>query len=195
MNIEPFFVSGMLVALAELGDKTQLLSLCLICRFHKPIPIVLGILFSTIFNHAGAAFFGEMVTNYIGPDLLRWILGISFIAMAGWVLIPDKLDDDVDVKRKGKGDVGIFITTFIAFFMAEMGDKTQLATIALAAKYQAFIMVVAGSTLGMMAANVPVVYFGKKIIAKLPLPVIHRIVAVLFVLIGVLVLVGDNIHL
>lgn len=195
MNIEPFFVSGMLVALAELGDKTQLLSLCLICRFHKPIPIVLGILFSTIFNHAGAAFFGQLVTNYIGPDLLRWMLGISFIATAGWVLIPDKLDDDVDVKRKGKGDIGIFITTFIAFFMAEMGDKTQLATIALAAKYQAFIMVVAGSTLGMMAANVPVVYFGKKIIAKLPLPVIHRIVAVLFVVIGVLVLVGDNIHL
>lgn len=194
MNIEPFFVSGMLVALAELGDKTQLLSLCLICKFHKRAPIILGILLSTIVNHAGAAFFGQLVTNYIGPDVMRWILGVSFIAMAGWVLIPDKLDD-VDVKDKAKGDIAIFITTFITFFMAEMGDKTQLATIALAAKYQAFALVVAGSTLGMMVANVPVVYFGKKIIAKLPLPIIHRIVAALFVVIGVLVLVGDKLHM
>ena len=194
MNIEPLFVSGMLVALAELGDKTQLLSLCLICRFHKPIPIILGILCSTILNHAGAAYFGQMITGTIGPDALRWILGASFIAMAGWVLIPDRLDD-VDVKRKGKGDIGIFITTFIAFFMAEMGDKTQLATIALAAKYQAFMMVVIGSTIGMMIANVPVVYFGKKIIATLPLPIIHRVVAALFVVIGVLVLVGDAIKI
>ena len=191
MNIEPFFVSGMLVALAELGDKTQLLSLCLICKFHKRAPIILGILFSTIINHAGAAFFGQIITGTIGPDVLRWILGLSFIAMALWVLIPDKLDD-VDVKSRSKNNLGIFITTFIAFFMAEMGDKTQLATIALAAKYQAFEMVVAGSTLGMMLANVPVVYYGKKIIAKLPLPIIHRVVAVLFVVIGVLVLVGDN---
>ena len=194
MIFEPFFVSGMLVALAELGDKTQLLSLCLICKFHKRMPIILGILFSTILNHAGAAFFGQLVTSTIGPDVMRWILGVSFIAMAGWVLIPDKLDD-VDVKDKAKGNIGIFITTFIAFFMAEMGDKTQLATIALAAQYQAFVMVVLGSTIGMMVANVPVVYFGKKIIAKLPLPIIHRIVAALFVVIGVLVLVGDNFKL
>ncbi len=194
MNIEPFFVSGMLVALAELGDKTQLLSLCLICKFHKRIPIILGILFSTLLNHAGAAFFGQIITSTIGSDVLRWILGLSFIVMAGWVLIPDRLDD-VDVKSRGHNDFGIFITTFIAFFMAEMGDKTQLATIALAAKYQAFEMVVAGSTLGMMLANVPVVYYGKKIITKLPLPIIHRVVAVLFVVIGVLVLVGDSIKI
>ena len=184
MILEPFVVSSLMVALAELGDKTQLLSLCLICKFHKRAPIIWGILAATIVNHAGAAFFGEIITKFIGPDVLRWILGVSFIAMAGWVLIPDKLDD-VDVK---KNQMGIFATTFIAFFMAEMGDKTQLATIALAAKYQAFAWVVVGSTLGMMAANVPVVYFGKKIIAKLPLPIIHRIVAVLFVVIGVLVL-------
>jgi putative Ca2+/H+ antiporter (TMEM165/GDT1 family) len=177
-----------MVALAELGDKTQLLSLCLICRFHKRMPIILGILFSTIVNHAGAAYFGEIVTQTIGPDVLRWILGVLFILMAIWVLIPDKLDD-VDVKRGAHTDIGIFITTFVTFFMAEMGDKTQIATIALAAKYQAFVMVVAGSTLGMMLANVPVVYFGKKIIAKLPLPLIHKVVAALFIVIGVLVLV------
>ncbi|MDX1923475.1 MAG: TMEM165/GDT1 family protein [Alphaproteobacteria bacterium] len=194
MIFEPFFVSSFMVALAELGDKTQLLSLCLICKFKKPLPIILGIFASTVINHAGAAYFGELITQTIGPDALRWILGISFIAMAGWVLIPDKADD-IDVKERGVSGLGIFLTTFAAFFMAEMGDKTQLATVALAAKYQAFVMVVIGSTLGMMLANVPVVYFGQKVIKKLPLPVIHRIVAVLFVIIGILVLVGDAIRL
>lgn len=194
MTIEPFFVSGLLVALAELGDKTQLLSLCLICRFHRPLPILLGVLCATLLNHAGAAFFGQIITHYIGPDVLRWMLGLSFIAMAGWVLIPDKVDD-VGVKTTAHNDAGIFITAFIVFFMAEMGDKTQLATIALAAKYQEFTMVVAGSTLGMMIANVPVVYMGQKIITKLPLPIIHRIVAALFVVVGVLVLVEGNVKL
>ncbi|NDE90196.1 MAG: TMEM165/GDT1 family protein [Alphaproteobacteria bacterium] len=190
--MEAFFVSGGMVALAELGDKTQLLSLCLICRFKKAWPIILGILCATLVNHAGAAFFGQLVTGYIGPDMLRWILGVSFIAMAGWVLIPDKLDD-VNVKRDARNAAGIFIVTFIAFFMAEMGDKTQLVTIALAAKYQAFGMVIVGSTLGMLLANVPVVLFGEKIITTLPLPIIRRVVAALFVVIGILVLIGDNI--
>lgn len=187
MITEPFFVSALMVALAELGDKTQLLSLCLICKFHKRAPIILGILVSTIVNHAGAAYFGGIITHYIGPDILRWVLGASFFAMALWVLVPDKLDD-VDVKTKANNSIGIFLTTFVAFFMAEMGDKTQIATIALSAKYNAFAMVVAGSTLGMMLANVPVVYYGKKIIAHLPLPLIHKVVAILFAVIGVLIL-------
>lgn len=190
MTFEPLVVSGLMVALAELGDKTQLLSLCLICKYKKAWPIILGIFFSTIFNHAGAAYFGEIITHTIGPDALRWILGVLFILMAGWVLIPDKIDD-VSVKDRGRSNIAIFITTFVTFFMAEMGDKTQIATIALAAKYNAFVMVVAGSTLGMMVANVPVVLFGQKIIARLPLTLIHRVVAVLFLIIGVLVLLGD----
>ncbi len=194
MIFEPFLVSTLMVALAELGDKTQLLSLCLICKFKKPLPIILGIFASTLINHAGAALFGEIVTKTIGPDMLRWILGALFILMAGWVLIPDKMDD-VNVKDRGVSSIGIFLTAFITFFMAEMGDKTQIATIALAAKYNAFIMVVAGSTLGMMLANVPVVYFGQKIIEKLPLKIIHRVVAVLFVVIGVLVLLDDKLKL
>ncbi len=194
MTFEPLVISSLMVALAELGDKTQLLSLCLICKYRKAWPIILGIFFATILNHAGAAFFGQVITQTIGPDVLRWILGILFILMAGWVLIPDKIDD-VSVKDRGKTDIAIFIATFVTFFMAEMGDKTQIATIALAAKYNAFVMVVAGSTLGMMAANVPVVLFGQKIIAKLPLKIIHRVVAVLFLIIGVLVLFGDAITL
>lgn len=187
--MEPLIVSALMVALAEMGDKTQLLTLCLICRFHRPWPIISGIFAATILNHAGAAFIGAWLTQFVGNEVLRWIVGLSFIAMAGWVLIPDK-ENDVSAKRNR---MGVFVTTFIAFFMAEMGDKTQIATVALAAKYHAFFMVVAGSTLGIMLANVPVVFFGKKIITLVPMNVIHRVVAALFLLLGVAVLLGDRI--
>lgn len=187
--MESFLVSTFMVALAELGDKTQILSLALICRFHKPVPIILGIFAATVLNHAGAAYVGAWVTEKLGWDVMRWILGASFIAMAGWVLIPDK-DDNI---HTGQKRLGIFLTTFVAFFLAEMGDKTQLATVALAAKYQNFTWVVLGTTVGMMLANVPVIYMGKKIIARLPLPTIRRVVAVLFVILGVLVFLSGGV--
>ncbi len=142
-TMEAFFVSTAIVALAEMGDKTQLLALVLAARFRKPWPIVLGILVATLVNHGLAGAVGAWVTTFIGPQMLRWILGASFIAMAVWMLIPDKLDEgDAD----GKPRWGVFGTTLVAFFLAEMGDKTQIATVMLAAQYNAYLWVVAGTT-------------------------------------------------
>ena len=185
-TLEAFLISTGIVALAEIGDKTQLLAFVLAAKFHKPVPIILGILVATIANHAGAGALGAWITSLVAPDIMRWVLGISFIAMAAWIMVPDKLDDD-DTEL---AHFGVFTTTVLAFFMAEMGDKTQIATVALAAQYHAFIAVVAGTTLGMMIANVPAVLLGDRIAHKLPLNLIHGIVAVVFALLGVATLLG-----
>ena len=185
--MDAFLISTALVALAEMGDKTQLLSLVLAAKFRKPWPIVLGIFAATVVNHALAGAVGAWITTLLGPDVLRWILGISFILMAGWMLIPDKLDDDTG---NNAGRWGVFGTTVVLFFLAEMGDKTQIATVGLAAKYPAqYYWVVAGTTLGMMLANAPVVWLGEKITKKLPIKIIHRVCAVIFLLLGIAALV------
>lgn len=179
--MEAFLVSTSIVALAEMGDKTQLLSLVLAARFRKPWPIVLGILVATTANHALAGAVGAWVTTVIGPQMLRWILGLSFIAMAVWMLIPDKLDDD---ETGGTPRFGVFGTTLVAFFLAEMGDKTQIATVMLAAQYSAYFWVVAGTTLGMMLANAPVVWLGERITRRVPIRAVHVVSAVIFLVLG-----------
>ena len=185
--MEAFLLSTGIVALAEIGDKTQLLALVLAARFQKPLPVCLGILAATLVNHACAAAVGQWITAYLGPDAMRWILGVSFIAMAGWMLIPDKLDEEEDAKAQR---FGAFLTTCIAFFIVEMGDKTQVATVALAAKYGSLLFVVAGTTLGMLLANVPVVFCGDQLTRRIPIKVVHAVCAVLFALLGALVLLG-----
>ena len=184
--MEALLISTGIVALAEMGDKTQLLAFLLAAKFRKPVPIVLGILVATLANHAFAAALGAWINSLIGPDVMRWVLGISFIAMAGWTLIPDKLDED----ESSLGKYGVFATTLIAFFLAEMGDKTQIATVALAARYEAVIAVVAGTTVGMMIANVPAVYFGERIANKISLKLVHGIAAALFLALGIATLLG-----
>ena len=185
--MEAFLVSAGIVALAEIGDKTQLLALLLSARFRRPVPIILGILVSTLANHALAGYVGAWVAAKVGPDLMRWILGLSFLAMAIWILIPDKVDDEATSQR---ARFGIFGTTAIAFFLLEMGDKTQIATVALAAKYPSLVAVVAGTTVGMMLANVPAVLLGEVASKKLPLKLVHGIAAALFAVLGILVLLG-----
>ena len=183
--MEAFLISTSIVALAEMGDKTQLLSLVLAARFRKPWPIVLGILVATLFNHALAGAAGAWVTTLIGPQVLRWVLGVSFIAMAVWMLIPDKLEDG----DTGEGPRwGVFGTTVVAFFLAEMGDKTQIATVMLAAQYSGWLWVVAGTTLGMMLANAPVVWLGERITRRIPLRTVHVVSAGIFLVLGILAL-------
>lgn len=184
--MEAFLVSTGIVALAEMGDKTQLLALVLAARFRKPWPIVLGILTATLVNHALAGVVGAWVTTQLGPDVLRWVLGVSFIAMAVWMLVPDKLDGDIEQSPRA----GVFVTTVVAFFLAEMGDKTQIATVALAAQYQQWAAVVAGTTLGMMLANAPVVWFGDRLVKRVPIRVVHVISALIFAVLGVVALLG-----
>ncbi|AOV03774.1 MULTISPECIES: TMEM165/GDT1 family protein [Delftia] len=183
--MEAFLISTSVVALAEMGDKTQLLSLVLAARFRKPWPIVAGIFVATLVNHALAGAVGAWITSYLGENAMRWILGLSFIAMAVWMLIPDKLDED---EVSGHSRWGVFGTTLVAFFLAEMGDKTQIATVMLAAKYNAYLWVVAGTTLGMMLANAPVVWLGDKLVKRVPIRLVHVISAVIFLVLGVLAL-------
>lgn len=184
--MEAFLISTGIVALAEIGDKTQLLAFILAAKFRKPIPIVLGILVATIANHALAGAFGAWITALMSPQTLRWVLGVSFIAMAIWTLIPDKLDED-DAKL---AKFGVFGTTLVAFFLAEMGDKTQVATVALMAQYQTFFYVVAGTTLGMMIANVPAVLLGEKISQRMPVRAVHAAAAAIFAILGIATLFG-----
>ena len=183
--MEAFLISTGIVALAEMGDKTQLLALILAARFRKPWPIVLGIFVATIANHALAGAAGAWVTTVLGPDVLRWVLGCSVIAMAVWMLIPDSVDD---AETSGTPRFGVFGTTVVAFFLAEMGDKTQIATVMLAAQYQAWAWVVAGTTLGMMLANAPVVWLGDKITKLVPLRVVHVVSALIFLGLGLFAL-------
>ncbi len=183
--MEAFLVSTGIVALAEMGDKTQLLSLLLAARYRRPVPILLGIFVATVVNHAGAGALGAWMTSAVGADVMRWVLGLSFIAMAAWMLIPDKLDE---AEGTQSARFGVFGTTVLAFFLAEMGDKTQIATVALAAQYAAFTAVVLGTTLGMMIANAPAVLLGERITRVLPIRLIHGVAAAIFLVLGLLAL-------
>jgi Ca2+/H+ antiporter, TMEM165/GDT1 family len=187
--MEAFLLSTGIVALAEIGDKTQLLAFILAAKFRRPWPIIAGILVATIANHAFAGALGAWIMATVGPYIMRWVLGIGFIAMAVWTLIPDKFDED-DVAGANRSRFGVFGTTLIAFFLAEMGDKTQIATVALAAQFNAFYAVVAGTTLGMMIANVPAVLLGHKIANRIPLRLVHGIAALIFLALGVATLLG-----
>jgi putative Ca2+/H+ antiporter (TMEM165/GDT1 family) len=179
--------STAIVAIAEIGDKTQLLSLVLAARFRRPLPIMAGILIATLANHALAAWLGAQVAAAIGPALLRWTLAVAFFAIALWALRPDSLEGS----PAAHGRWGAFVASLVAFFIAEIGDKTQLATVALAARYDALVAVVIGTTLGMMIANVPVVLLGEKVMQRVSLKVIRWIAAALFFVMGIAVLVGS----
>ena len=182
--MEAFLVSTGVVALGEIGDKTQLLAMLLAARFRRPLPIILGILVATLANHALAGLVGDTVSRWLGPDLLRWVIGLSFIAMAAWMLVPDEVDEI----KGDHGRFGVFGTTVLAFFLAEMGDKTQIATVALAARYTDLFAVVMGTTLGMMLANVPAVYLGDRAAKAIPMRLVHSVSAAIFALLGVLTL-------
>ena len=176
------------VALAEMGDKTQLLALLLAARFRKPWQITWGILVATVANPLCAAAVGGEIAHLLGPQPTRWLLAVSFLGMAVWMLIPDKLADD-EVQPRARG--GVFLTTVCVFFLAEMGDKTQLATVALMMKYASLWLVVCGTTLGMLLANVPVVFFGERLTRRLPAQWLHRIAAALFAAFGLFLLLPD----
>lgn len=184
--MEAFLISTGVVALAEIGDKTQLLAFILAAKFRKPAPINLGILLATLVNHAFAGAIGTWLTSQVAPETMRWILGVSFIGMALWTLIPDKFEED-DARLTRFGVLG---TTLIAFFLAEMGDKTQIATVALSARFHAYYAVVAGTTCGMMIANVPAVLLGDRIAERIPVRVVHGVAAAIFGVLGVATLCG-----
>jgi len=183
--MEALLVSIGIVALAEIGDKTQLLTLVLAARYRKPWPIVAGIFVATLVNHGIAGAIGAWLTRAVGPDAMRWILGVSFIAMAAWMLVPDKLDDD-DSATKRRG--GVFVTTAILFFFVEIGDKTQIATVALAARFDSLMAVVMGTTVGMLLANAPVAFFGEALARRLPVRAVHVVAALVFAALGIAVL-------
>jgi putative Ca2+/H+ antiporter (TMEM165/GDT1 family) len=185
--VEALFISTGVVALAEIGDKTQLLAFILAARFKKPLPIIAGILCATILNHGLAGALGAWITATVSPEILRWILGASFIGMAVWTLIPDKIEEEETQVAK---QFGVFGATFITFFLAEMGDKTQIATIALAANYASAVMVVIGTTLGMLIADVPAVFVGDRMAKKIPMKLVHSIAAAIFAVLGVATLLG-----
>ncbi|QYJ79582.1 TMEM165/GDT1 family protein [Shewanella acanthi] len=183
--MEALLASTFTVAIAEIGDKTQLLALLLAARFKNKTAIILGILLATLFNHFAAAWIGQWAIDWVSPEVARYLVAASFFAIALWVLVPDKVDSE----ESRFYQMGPFIATFILFFIAEMGDKTQIATVVLSAKYDALVMVVTGTTLGMLLANVPVVLAGHFSAEKLPLNWIHRGCAVLFALLGIVTLV------
>ena len=183
--MEALYISTGVVALAEMGDKTQLLAFILAARFKKPVPIILGILLATLVNHGLAGVFGAWITSVVSPEAMRWVLGLSFVAMAIWTLIPDKIEEEeTQIAQK----LGVFGATLVTFFLAEMGDKTQIATVALAAHYGAPLLVVIGTTLGMLIADVPAVFVGNKFADKIPMKLVHSIAAGIFAIMGVLTL-------
>lgn len=185
--MEALLVSTGVVALAEIGDKTQLLAFILAARFKKPLPIILGILVATIVNHGLAGALGAWITASVSPEVLRWVLGLSFIGMAIWTLIPDKIEEEeAQVAQR----FGVFGATLITFFLAEMGDKTQIATVAMAAHYASPLWVVVGTTLGMLIADVPAVFVGDKLASKIPMKLVHGIAAAIFALLGAATLLG-----
>ena len=183
--MEAFLVSAGLVAIAEIGDKTQLLAMILATRYRKPVPIIFGILVATLANHALAAWAGAAAADWLGPQAMRWILGAMFLAMAAWCLVPDKADEG----PKAIGSAGAFVATTVAFFLVEIGDKTQIATVALAARFNDLLLVTAGTTVGMMIANVPAVLFGDVLARVVPLSVVRTIAAAMFAALGVLALI------
>jgi len=184
--LEALLVSTGVVALAEIGDKTQLLALLLTARFRAPWPIVAGIFVATLANHAFASAVGAWLMTLVGPEAMRWILGISFIAMAAWTLIPDSAPDESSTAPR----YGVFLTTLIAFFLVEMGDKTQIATVALAAQFHSIVFVVLGTTLGMLLANVPVVFAGEALMRRVPLKTVRIVAALSFLVLGAYVLLS-----
>jgi len=185
--VESLLISTGVVALAEIGDKTQLLAFILAARFKKPLPIIAGIFTATLVNHGLAGALGAWITATASPEVLRWVLGLSFIGMAVWTLIPDKIEEEEAELAKG---FGIYGATVVTFFLAEMGDKTQLATVALAAHYGEPVLVVIGTTLGMLLADVPAVIVGGKLSAKIPMRLVHAIAAAIFAVLGVATLLG-----
>ena len=185
--MESLLVSTGVVALAEIGDKTQLLAFILAARFKKPVPIILGILAATIVNHGLAGALGAWITATLTPEVLRWVLGLSFIGMAIWTLIPDKIEEE---ETRIAGKFGVFGATLFTFFLAEMGDKTQIATVAMAAHYATPLLVVVGTTLGMLIADVPAVFIGDKLANRIPMKLVHSIAAGIFALLGVATLLG-----
>lgn len=185
--MEAFFVSLGVVALGEMGDKTQLLAFVLAAKFKRPVPIILGVLTSTLVNHFFAGVVGQWVAVQLGPALLRWVVGLSFLGMAGWVMVPDKADDKA---LSYAARFGIYGTTVIAFFLAEMGDKTQIATAALAARYHDLLPVVAGTTAGMMVSDIPAIFLGNKFAQKIPMHLVHGIAALIFAALGLLALLN-----
>ena len=185
--MDSLLVSTGVVALAEIGDKTQLLAFILAARFKKPLPIIAGILAATIVNHGLAGALGAWITATLTPEVLRWVLGASFIGMAIWTMIPDKIEEEeTQIAQR----LGVFGATLVTFFLAEMGDKTQIATVAMAAHYAAPVMVVIGTTLGMLIADVPAVFAGDKLVNKIPMKLVHTIAACIFALLGVATLLG-----
>lgn len=184
--MDAFLISTLAVAIGEIGDKTQLLALLLAARFKKPLPITLGIICATLANHALAGLLGQWVASHIAADLLRWGLGLSFLAIAAWTLKPDEIGDE----PLRHSSAGVFWLTCVSFFLAEIGDKTQLATVALAARYQNLLPVIAGTTLGMLIADVPAVFLGKLAAPNFPFGVVRWIAALIFAALGVAVLLG-----
>ncbi len=185
--MEALLVSTGVVALAEIGDKTQLLAFLLAARFKKPLPIVMGILLATLVNHGLAGAVGAWITQVTRPEVLRWVLGLSFVGMAVWTLIPDKIEEEeAQVAQR----FGVFGATLVTFFLAEMGDKTQIATVAMAAHYAAPLMVVIGTTLGMLIADVPAVFIGDRLAGRIPMRLVHGIAAAMFLMLGLATLFG-----
>jgi putative Ca2+/H+ antiporter (TMEM165/GDT1 family) len=185
--MEALLVSAGVVALAEIGDKTQLLAFILAARFKKPLPIIAGILCATLVNHGLAGALGAWITSVLSPEILRWVLGLSFIGMAIWTMIPDKIEEEETQVAKR---VGVFTATVATFFLAEMGDKTQIATVAMAAHFQQPLLVVAGTTIGMLVADVPAVFIGDRLAAKIPMKLVHSIAAAIFAALGLATLIG-----
>jgi putative Ca2+/H+ antiporter (TMEM165/GDT1 family) len=190
--MDAFMISTASVAVGELGDKTQLLALILATRLRKPMPIIAGVFVATLLNHLGACLIGEWASKLITPQILRWVLGISFLAVAAWALIPDKVDEEV----KTHGNYGVFALTAVTFFLAEMGDKTQIVALALAAKYNDLFAVVAGTTLGMMIVNIPTVLCAERATKWIPVKVVRVIAAALYAVLGIVTLLGySNVNL
>lgn len=185
--MEALLVSAGVVALAEIGDKTQLLAFILAARFKKPLPIIAGILCATLVNHGLAGALGAWITSVLSPQVLRWVLGLSFVGMAVWTMIPDKIEEEETRVAKR---VGVFTATVVTFFLAEMGDKTQIATVAMAAHFQQPLLVVAGTTIGMLVADVPAVFIGDRLAAKIPMKLVHSIAAAIFAALGLATLFG-----
>lgn len=185
--MEALLTSAGLIALAEIGDKTQLLAFILAARFKKPFPIIVGILCATLVNHSFAAALGMWISSVVSLEVLGWMLGVSFIGMAIWIMIPDKIEEE---KIPIKNYLGVFGITFITFFLAEMGDKTQIATIAMSAHYATPLLVIIGTTIGMLLADVPAVFVGNKFASKIPMKLMHAIAAAIFLILGVTILIG-----
>ncbi|MEW5836106.1 MAG: TMEM165/GDT1 family protein [Pseudomonadota bacterium] len=185
--MEALLVSAGVVALAEIGDKTQLLAFILAARFKKPLPIIAGILAATLVNHGLAGALGAWITSVLSPGILRWVLGLSFLGMAAWTMIPDKIEEEETRIAKR---VGVFTATVMTFFLAEMGDKTQIATVAMAAHFQQPLLVVAGTTIGMLIADVPAVFIGDRLATKIPMKLVHTVAAAIFAVLGLATLLG-----